>query len=529
MNGEKYTNKEKKPMKKRTIGLRDIVMTGLSGAIGFEIFVLINYAYFNLAGPDIILAVLLAGLINLIIMLSYCELGAAIPEVGGEYTYIKTAYGKYVAFITGCFRWLASVFGAALAAVTFVIQLAYLASFISPDAQNLILAQASLIAVLVVIAYGALEVKGVKQIGNIIVYALIVLFLSLIAGGLVHGLGQTETLTKPLLENFSGVLAATVYVFPMFFGMRALIAVAATAKRPAKDIPRGLLISALLIIPLYVFLAYVAVAAAPPAGTTVSIPLLGYAAETIFGSAGGILFAIAGMVACLSGLGTALTVQSSIARGMSRDGYLPKILLAVHSRFGTHYIAAIAGSLFIMLLSAVGAVPFLGYAASFGSLIVFALVNLSLIKLRKTKRYMDRPFKTPLYPLTPILGIIFSVALLIVPSLSGDANAAEALISGIGLTAVVVGTYYLRMAGRFRLQIAVGGIGIGAGISIAILAIISEAGLITPIFPFAPNYVLLFLSAVLIIGGFLNFNAGTKPKEKSATDKQPEQDKTATS
>jgi len=516
-------------VKKRNLGLRGIVMTGLSGAIGFEIFVLMNYAYFHLAGPDLILAVLLAGVVNLVIMLSYCELGAAIPEVGGEYTYIKTAYGKYVAFIAGCFRWLASVFGAALAAVTFVIQLAYLFSFISPDAQNLILAQASLIAALVVIAYGALEVKGVKQLGNIIVYALIILFLSLITGGLVHGLGQTEALTKPLLESFSGVFAAAVYVFPMFFGMRAIIAVAATAKRPAKDIPRGLLVTGLLIIPLYVLIAYVTVAAAPPAGTTLSIPLLGYTAETIFGTAGGILFAIAGMAACLSGLGTALTVQSSIARGMSRDGYFPKILLAVHSRFRTHYIAVIVGALFITLLSTVGAVPFLGYAASFGSLIVFALVNLSLIKLRKTKPYLDRPFKTPLYPLTPILGVVLSVALLIVPSLIGDANAADALISGIGLTAIVIGTYYLRMAGRSRLQIAAGGIGLGTGILTAVLAIISEAGLITSILPFISNYILLVLSIVLIISGFLNFNAGTKPKEKKATEQQSEQEKTTTS
>jgi amino acid transporter len=284
-----------------------------------------------------------------------------------------------------------------------------------------------------------------------------------------------------------------------------------------------------LIVPLYIFLALVAVGAVPPGETALSVPLIGYAAEKTFGAAGGILFAIAGMAACLSGLGTALTVQSSIARGMSRDGYLPKILLSVNSRFGTHHVAVITGSLFIMVLSALGAVPFLGYAASFGSLFVFALVNLSLMKLRKEKPHMDRPFKTPLYPFTPIIGIVLSIALLTVPTFLGDAKAADALISGIGLTAAVIGTYYLRMTGRFRLQIAAGGIGVGTGISVAILAIITEAGLTTPIFPFIPNYVMLFLSIVLFIGGILNLNAGVKTKEKSAIYKQPTQDKTATS
>jgi amino acid permease len=151
------------------------------------------------------------------------------------------------------------------------------------------------------------------------------------------------------------------------------------------------------------------------------------------------------------------------------------------------------------------------------------------MKLRKEKPHMDRPFKTPLYPFTPIMGIVLSVALLVAPTFLGDANAADALISGIGLTAVVIGTYYLRMAGLYRLQIAVGGIGIGVGISAAVLAFLVEAGFVAPIFPFIPSYIMLFISIVLIIGGILNFNAGAKMKERGTMDKQPEYDKTATS
>jgi MFS family permease len=213
---------------------------------------------------------------------------------------------------------------------------------------------------------------------------------------------------------------------------------------------------------------------------------------------------------------------------MSRDGYLPKILLSVHSRFGTNHVAILAGSLFIMLLSTVGAVPFLGYAASFGSLFVFALVNLSLMKLRKEKPHMERPFKTPLYPLTPILGLAFSVALLIFPPFLGDSNATDALISGIGLTALVIGAYYLRMVGRYRLQIAVGGIGIGVGISGAVFSVLIGAGLAAPIFPFIPSYIMLFISIILIIAGIFNFNAGSKVKKSNSLEKQLESDKTAT-
>ncbi len=490
---------------KRELGLFDAVMMGLSGAIGFEIFVLMDYAYFDLAGSDMILALLLGGLINVLIMFSYCELGAAIPEIGGEYTYTKAAYGGLVAFICGCLRWLASVFGAALASLTFGHQLLYLFSKIAPAFEGFVLAQIPLIATIVTIILAAIDVRGAKKVGTIIVTVFLAIFAIFLASGLWHGLIAPEVLRKPLTEGLSGVFAATAYTFPMFFGMRALIAGAARIKDPGKNVPRAMLLSALLIIPLYFSVAYVAVGFVPLGDY--DEPFLNLAAEEIMGVAGGVLFAIAGMVASLSALGTSISVQSSIARGMSRDGYLPKILLSVHRRFGTPYVAIIAGSIFIMLLSVIGAVEFLGYAASFGSILVFALVNFSLLKLRKKRPYIKRSFKTPLYPITPIAGIVMSLVLLAFPMFLRDVNAINALMSGLGLMALVLITYHLRMVGRYRLQVAVGGISLGTGIFMALLTYLIEIGFV----PLAlPRIVLIFVSAVSILAGILNVSAGTR-------------------
>jgi len=492
---------------KRELGLLDALIMGLGGAIGFEIFVLLDYAYFNLAGSSIILALLLAGLINLVIMFSYCELGAAMPEVGGEYTYIKTAYGGFIAFISGCFRWLASVFAAALAAVCFTQQLAYLFSVVAPAFESFVSAQTPLIAVIVVLVLAASDIRGVKKLGAIIVVVFIAIFAILIASGILRGLTPLEILPKNMPEDLSGVFAAAVYMFPMFFGMRALVAGAALIKHPGRNVPKGILLSALLIVPIYISIAYVAAGVVPLGDTRPMAPFLNSAVEQIMGDVGGVLFAIAAMVACLSALSTSLTVQSSIARGMSRDGYLPKALLSIHRRFGTPYVAITTGSLFVMLLSSIESVEFLGYAASFASLIVFALVNLSLLKLREKKPYMERPFKTPLYPFTPIAGVIMSVALLVFPTLFGDVNATGALISGIGLTVMVLMTYYLRMMGHYRLQIAVGGAVSGMGISLVLLTCLAEAGFISPFFPHIPGYVILVISAISIIAGILNITA----------------------
>jgi amino acid transporter len=503
--------------KTKPLRLFDIVMAGLSGAIGFEIFVLLDYAYFRLAGPDMLIALALGGVINLLLMLSYCELAAAMPKVGGEYVYIKTAFGGYNSFIFGCFRWLAIIFAASLASIAFVLQFSYLFSAISPEIQAAILNYTWIIAILLVAVMGFLEIRGVRKIGSIIVMAVLLLFAGLIIGGLFGGVGPSDLSTAPLPSGVSGIFAATVYVFPMFIGTKAIIAASAESKKPEKDIPRGIIITALILIPIYLLLAFVVVSTVTPEEIIQQIPLISFAAGRVFGNYGTIFFSLAGMAACLSALGTALSVQSSIIRGMSIDGYFPKSLNLTHPRYGTHHIAAIVGIVFIMGISIVGAVPFLGYAASFGSLIVFALVNLSLIKLRKTQPYLERPFKTPLYPFTPTLGVILSIALLAIPLAIGDGNAVDALISSIVLTGIVLASYYLRMVGRYRAQIALGGIGIGVGGFLALTSILNLTGSEINLLPFIPTYIQLFLSIVFIITGFFNFNAGSKKKKKPET------------
>jgi len=473
---------------------------GLGGAIGFEIFVLLDYAYFDLAGPTMVSALFLCGLINLLTMFSYSELSAAIPEVGGEYTYTKAAFGGLTAFMAGCLRWLASVFGGALAAVVFAQQLAYFFSIFIPAVQNFILVSTPLIAAIVVIILAALDISGVKEATTLIVVAFLAIFAVFLASGLWYGLTPPEVLPRASLGGLSGFFAATAYTFTMFVGMRALVAGAPQIKEPGKNVPRALLLSTVLLTAVYCGVAYVAVGVVPLGNY--DVPLLNLAAAEIVGGIGGILFAIAGMIASVSSVGTAMMVQSSILGGMSRDGYMPKVLLRVHRRFGTRYVAVIASSLFVILFSAIGAVEFLGYAASFGSLLVFALVNLSLMKLREKEPHLKRPFKAPLYPITPIAGIVMSFLLLTFPVLLRDVNAESALIFGLGLMALVLTTYYLRMVGRYRLRVAVGGISLGMGVLLALL---------TPLLiPRLPLYVLIFVSAVSIIAGVLNVTARTR-------------------
>jgi len=484
----------------KKLGLSRAVIMGLGGAIGFEIFVLLDYAYFDLAGPSMVSAVFLCGFINLLTMFSYSELSAAIPKVGGEYTYTKAAFGGLTAFMAGCLRWLASVFGGSLAAVVFAQQLAYFFSIFGHMARNLILVNTPLIAAIIVVILAVLDISGVKEATTLIVVAFLVIFVVFLASGLWYGLTPPEVLPSSP-GGLSGFFAATAYTFTMFVGMRALVAGAPQIEDPEKNVPKALLLSTILLTAVYCGVAYVAVGVAS-AGDSVESPLLNFAAEKIMGGIGGILFAVAGMIASISSVGTAMMVQSSILGGMSRDGYLPKVLLKLHRRFGTRYVAVIASSLFVIFFSVTGAVEFLGYAASFGSLLVFALVNLSLMKLREKEPHLKRPFKAPLYPITPIAGIVMSLLLLMFPVFLRDVNAEGALVSGFGLMALVLATYYLRMVGRYRLRVAVGGVSLGMGVLLALLT-----PLLARRFPF---YILIFVSAVSIITGVLNIILRTR-------------------
>lgn len=490
-------------------GLFGAIMIGLGGAIGFEIFVLLDYAYFHLAGPSMICALLLCGIISLLTMFSYGELSAALPLVGGEYTYTKAAFGGLIAFMAGCLRWLSSVFAAALAAIVFVQQLSRFFSILLPVAQNFVLANTPLIAAVVVILLGILGVRGSKEITTLIVIAFLAIFAIFLITGLWHNPSSTEVMPRLTFQGLSGVFAATAYTFTMFVGIRALVAGAPEIKQPEKNVPRAIFFSMILLTVVYCSVAYVAVGVIPVTDSHDSL-LLNSAAERIMGDLGGVLFAVAGMVATISSLSTAIMVQSSIVRGMSRDGYLPKALLKIHKRFGTPHVAVAANSFFIMLFSIGAAVEFLGYAASFASILVFALVNLSVIKLREKRPHLNRPFKAPFYPLTPLIGVAMSLMLLGFPVFLRDVNAESAITTSLGLMALVLASYHIRMVGLHRLRVALGGISLGIGFFVALFACLIEMGFKPLILPLFPPYALVFVSVVSVLAGILNIVVGIR-------------------
>ena len=237
------------------------------------------------------------------------------------------------------------------------------------------------------------------------------------------------------------------------------------------------------------------------------MPLLTYAAVRLMGPIGGALLNVAGISAAVMSMTTAMNVQTSIISAMSRDGYMPKIVLMTRSRFGTRYLAVILGSILAILFATSGLAVFVGYVVNFTSLLIFAIVNLSLIRLRKSMPRLIRPFRTPLYPYTPIIGALVGFALLIFVE-------STVLALGIEFILITIIVYHLKMVGYSRLRLAIGGINFGISGLIVIFLCLLRLKILELPWIVADEMYLSYSAAVIsvlfFLAGFLNLNSKEK-------------------
>lgn len=482
---------------KRELGLLRATMMGVGASICAGVFVMLGRAT-AMAGPAIIVVLLLCGLVNLLTMCSFCELGAALPRAGGEYTFVKTAFGGLMAFVTGWFEWISEMFYAALMAIGSAVLLSY---FIPVNT--------TITAIVLVFVFTLINIRGAKETGTVATVLALTLLAALvmfIVAGFQHGF-RADAFHPFAPNGVFGVIGATAYIFIVYLGAEDIVAAQGEIKDPSKNIPRAILLSAGILIAVYCTIAYVAVGiVSPEVLGEVSTPLA-FVAERSMGWVGAVVITVAGIVAALSSLNTAIMAQSRVAYAMSRDGYFPKPLSKIHSRFGTPHAAVFVGSVFTLMFASVGVVDLAGYAADFGFLVGFCLVNLSLIRLRRVQPYLKRPFKTPLYPLTPILGIVASVFLMAFIETS-------VLTIGVELSVLALLAYYLSMIGYHRIRIAVGGMNLGIGILILLSPFFIKAGLISLTVPTQFTALLhltsIFVGIICILAGILNVTVSSR-------------------
>ncbi len=477
---------------KRELGLLHATMMGIGGAICAGVFVTLGYAS-TLAGTGLIIAVVLCGIINLFTMLSYAELGAALPSAGGEYTFAKVSFGGFLSFATGWFEWLSNMFYAAFSAVG----LAYLVSYVVPAIN------APLLAVITIAVFTAINVKGVKETGlsqtlmTLFMLGLLIIFI--VCGLFTNNVAGSLNLNAP--QGFLGVLRASAFIFVVYLGGEAIAVAQGEIKNPGKTIPRAILLTCVTLIVIYSATVFVVLRVVPPESLIGKASPLAYVAEQFMGPLGVVIVTVAGIVAALSSVNTSTMAHSRVAYALARDGYFPKGFFSVHKRFCTPFIAVLLGSAFTAMFAATGIVNFVAYATDFGFIIGFIFVNLSLIRLRKIQPNLHRPFKVPLYPLTPILGIATSLMLIFFLE-------PGTLLIGLELFVFGLVAYYIRMMGYYRISLASGGMNFGISVFSALIACLIASGAVPMLMSESVRWLATsgaaLVSVIYLVAGLLN-------------------------
>ncbi len=458
---------------KRALGPLNLITLGIGAIIGAGIFVLTGSAAAQYAGPAIVLSFILAGLGCVFAGLCYSEFASLIPIAGSAYTYGYATLGEIFAWIIGWDLVLEYAFGAATVAsgwsgyfVSFLqdfgihippqftatpytysghqwipnILVQYQGRWellttmapilkqngVDPSTLPQLTGVFNVIAFLVICFITTILVIGIQESANfnsaiVIVKVTIVLIFIAIAGAFVlkHP-GLATANWHPFIPpnqgafgeyGWSGIARAAGVIFFAYIGFDAVSTAAQEAKNPQRDMPIGILGSLVICTILYILVSGLLTGIVPYSALNVADPVaVGIDATGVrWGS-------ILVKLGAIAGLGSVMLVmllgQSRVFYSMSRDGLLPEWAGKVHPRFRTPYISSITVGLFVAVFASVVPIGILGELVSIGTLLAFVIVCAGVWILRRRRPDLHRPFKTPLVPLVPILGIAISFALM---------------------------------------------------------------------------------------------------------------------
>ncbi|MFC7068928.1 APC family permease [Halobaculum lipolyticum] len=396
------------------LGLLDATMIGIGAMIGAGIFVLTGLAA-ETAGAGAIVAFALNGGVTTFTALSYAELAAAIPKNGGGYAYVREAFSSPVAFVMGWTRWFTYMAAGALYALGFssnFVELVHLYWPGLPDSEPWIVAYA-LFAVVSFVGLNALSTEASGGAETVVTAVKIVVLLIFVAFGVGAVQGANFVPLFPADGGALTVLPAMGLTFIAFQGYDLIATVTEEVENPTTNIPRAILASVAVTVVVYLLVVGVAIGTLGPellaaAGeTAVAEAAIGFMPDVgVFGAPlGGALIAFGAVFSTVSALNAVVIGSSRVAFAMGRERQLPAGLGRIHPRYGTPWLA-IAASAVVMLVATVSApIRVVGNLASLFSLLGFAVVNLALIRLRRRRPNLSRPFEVPAYPAVPLLGI----------------------------------------------------------------------------------------------------------------------------
>jgi basic amino acid/polyamine antiporter, APA family len=438
---------------KRTLGAGNLIALGIGAIIGAGLFVRTAAAAGEHAGPAVTVSFIIAAIGCTFAGLCYAEFASMIPIAGSAYTYAYATMGELIAWIIGWALILEYALGAATVSIAWSEFLNKLLGGSIPyewshspfekalDVNNVMhYGIMNAPALIVLLLLSLLLIKGTQEsatVNGIIVFIKVAIVLVFIVIGwqfinpanhhpyLIPADAPAATLPDGSLYSYTnffrhgwgGVLTGAGIVFFAFIGFDAVSTAAQEAKNPKKDMPIGILGSLVVCTILYVLFSWVLTGVAPyqdfvKSGKEASVA---YAIDTYMHGYGWLAKLVT--IAILAGFSSVILVmlmgQSRVFYTMSTDGLLPKAFSDLHPKFRTPYKSNMILFVFVGLFAAFVPGSVAGDLTSIGTLFAFVLVSAGVWIMRVNDPGRIRPFKTPLVPLVPILGILVCTAMIV--------------------------------------------------------------------------------------------------------------------
>lgn len=406
----------------RGLSLVDATAVVIGTIIGTGIFLKAAIMSQLLGAPWLVLSAwVVAGVLSLAGALTYAEIGCLFPKAGGEYVYLREAYGDLPAFLYGWMRfWIAgpgSVAAFAVGAATF------LSGVVTIDDHDM----RTTIAITLIVLFTGLNLLSVSlggKINTIMTSIKVFLLLSVPLGALFFStsahssnlLGHTETVFS--WSAFGTAIVAALWAFD---GWNNLPMMAGEVHKPEENVPRALIYGTVIVLLIYGLVNFSYFFTLPIGEVATSFsksypqaaPVASKVVQSYLGPLGVTVFSLLLVVSALGAMFGAVMTHSRVPYALAKDGLFPKIVGSVSSNTHVPYVALIAEGSVASVLALSGTFDQLTDYVVFASWIFYALVAFSIFIFRKKLPKVPRAYKAVGYPIIPIIFILLAVLLVV--------------------------------------------------------------------------------------------------------------------
>lgn len=410
---------------RRGLGLLDVTMIGVGAMIGTSIFVLIGISTAQI-GAGVMIVFALNGILTIFTAATYAELGSSFPEAGGGYLWARKALRHPAGFMSGWMSWFGHTVACSYYALGFGFALAAMVSYFEVDilglTPDLLVKLFAVVAIAFFVGVNYVGVGATGRTGTSVTLIQILIIAFFVTFTVIYALDSRGIHMfdnfDPILPEDKGyrdVFMVMGFTFIAFEGYEIIVQCGEEVKEPRKNIPRAIFIAVAFAAVLYLSVAFACLAnkdvdwlsgrgsggenAVIDVGADI-IPLVG-APLMIFG----------GALSAMAALNATVFSSSRVSFAMGRDGSLPRMFGSVHKgRRIPHNAILVTGGI-MLFMAMFFPLETVVASTSIMFLLLFSLANMACIKLRRRLTVIDMGFKTPLFPLFPVLGTVFSLGI----------------------------------------------------------------------------------------------------------------------